>query len=294
MISRDGQAVPIDGVHCLAFYMKILDGKKIAERMLAELKVEAAALAKKPRLAVVVVGEDPVIANFISQKKKAGESVGIDMRVYPFPADVTTNELRKRIAEIVHEKKNTGVIIQLPLLAHINKQYILNAIPPEKDPDVLGARALGNFAVGKSPIMPPVAGAIKMLFEEYGIDYRAKSIAIVGAGSLVGRPVALWLMGEGVGFTLVTESTAHAEAIMCVADIMISGIGKPRYIGAEMIKQGAVVIDAGTSESAGEIVGDVDADSVAGKVSALAPVPGGVGPLTVAILFKNLLMFARL
>ena len=294
MISRDGQAVPIDGVRCLAFYMKILDGKKIADGMLAELKTKAAALSKKPRLAVVVVGEDPVIKSFIAQKKKAADAIGVEVRVYQFPADITTNELRKRIAEIVHEKKNSAVIIQLPLPPHINRQYILNAISPEKDADVLSARAIGAFAVGKSDIMPPVAGAIKKIFEQYDIDYHAKSIAILGAGALVGRPVALWLAGEGAGFTLITEHTPHPEAALRAADIVISGIGKARFVTGDMIKKDAVVIDAGTSESRGEITGDVDVDSVSAKASALAPVPGGVGPVTVAILLKNLFTLAQL
>lgn len=279
---------------CYHADMTILDGKKIAERILAKMRADMVGRKKQVRLAVIVVGDDPVVKNFIAQKKKAAESVGIDVRVYPFPADITTNELRRRISEIVHEKKNTGVIIQLPLPSQINRQYILNAIPPEKDPDVLSARAVGNFSVGKSSIMPPVAGAIKKLFEEYNIDYRAKSVAIVGAGALVGKPTALWLLGEGVGFTLITENTSYPEATVREADIVISGIGKPRYLTGNYIKQGAIVIDAGTSESAGEIVGDIDADSVAGKISALSPVPGGIGPLTVAVLFKNLLTLAQL
>ena len=274
--------------------MILLDGKKIAERMLIAMKDEMSATARPLRLAVVVVGDDPIVQNFIAQKKKAGVSVGIETRVYPFSADITTNELRKRIAEIVHEKKNTGVIIQLPLPPHINRQYILNAIPPEKDPDVLSSRALGNFAVGKSVIVPPVSGGIKMLLEEYHIEYRDKAIVILGAGALVGRPTALWLMAEGIGFTLVTERTAHPEVVIREADIVISGIGRPRYIGADMIKEGAVLIDAGTSESAGEIVGDVDSESVASRASHLAPVPGGIGPLTVVMLFKNLITLAKL
>ena len=278
---------------CYHAGMKILDGRKIADGMLVDIKSDIAAGKKQTRLAVIVIGKDPVVDNFIAQKKKAGESIGIDVRVYPFSGDITTNELRKRISEIVHEKKNTGVIIQLPFPAHINKQYILNAIPPEKDPDVLSSRAIGAFAVGKSAVMPPVVGAIKALFEEYNIDYHAKSIAVVGAGALVGRPVALWLMAEGIGFTLITEDTVHPEQALREADIVISGIGKPRSITGDRIKEGAVVIDAGTSESAGEIVGDADEDSLSAKASALTPVPGGIGPLTVAVLFKNLLTLAR-
>lgn len=273
--------------------MTLLDGKTLSQKIINGLREEAAAMKKKLRLAVVVAGEDPVVRSFIAEKKKAAESVGIDVRVYPLDAAITTNELRKRIAEIAHEKKNTGVIIQLPLPPQINNQYILNAIPPEKDVDVLSARAIGNFAVGKSPIFPPVVGAVKALFDEYRIDYLDKEIVILGAGVLVGRPAAMWLINEGATVSIITEKTSHPETLLRRADIIISGIGKPRYITSDMIKEGAVVIDAGTSESAGEIVGDVDFDSVAPKASCITPVPGGIGPLTVAILLKNLATLAK-
>ena len=273
--------------------MMLLDGKALAQKILAELKEEIAILKKRLRLAVVVVGNDPVVRSFIAEKKKAAEAVGIDVRIYPFDTSITTNELRKRTAEIVHEKKNTGVIVQLPLPPQINKQYILNAITPEKDADALSSRAIGDFAVGKSPIIPPVVGAVKALFEEYKIDYAEECIVVVGAGSLVGRPVALWLMREGATVMVITEKTPNPEAVLRQADIIISGAGKPRLITGDKIKEGAVVIDAGTSESAGEIVGDVDFDSVAAKASYIAPVPGGVGPLTVAVLMRNVVILGR-
>lgn len=273
--------------------MILLDGKKLAERVLSELKDEIAALPKQPRLGVVVVGNDPVTASFVEQKKKAARAAGIDVRVYPFPETVTTNELRKQIAIIVHEKKNSGVIIQLPLPEHINKQYILNAIPPEKDADVLSARALGNFVVGKSKIMPPVIGAVKLLLDEYAISYHGKQIVIVGAGSLVGRPSALWLLQEGVLFSVLTDEAKQPEDLLTRADIVITGVGKPGLIKGDMLKEGAVVFDAGTSESQGRVVGDADYDSVSVKAAYLTPVPGGIGPLTVAVLFRNLLTLAR-
>jgi methylenetetrahydrofolate dehydrogenase (NADP+)/methenyltetrahydrofolate cyclohydrolase len=273
--------------------MRLLDGKALAQKIFVELKQELIALKKRLRLAVVVVGEDPVVRSFIAEKKKAAEAVGIDVRIYPFDAGITTNELRKRIAEIVHEKKNTGVIIQLPLPLKINSQYILNAILPDKGADVLSSCSTGNFATGgyfatgKRPIFPPVAGAIKALFEEYKIDYIEKYIAVVGAGGLVGRPAVLWLVQEGATVWVITEKTVHPERILAQADIIISGVGKPRLITGDMVKVGVVVIDAGTSESAGEVVGDVDFDSVAPKASYITPVPGGVGPLTVAVLMRN-------
>lgn len=251
-------------------------------------------MTKKLRLAVVVVGKDPVVAKFIEQKKKAAESVGIDVRIYPFEEKVTTNELRKRVAEIVHEEKNTGIIIQLPLPAQINTQYILNSVTPEKDVDVLSARAIGNFVVGKSIIMPPVAGAIKALLDEYAVDYKNKYAVILGAGNLVGKPTALWFLNEKVTFSVVRSGTKNPQEFLKKADIIISGIGKPKFITKDVIKDGVVIIDAGTSESAGKVVGDVDFDSVAAKSSYITPVPGGVGPVTVAILLRNLVALSKL
>ena len=258
-------------------------------------------MTEKFRLGIVVVGGNPAVKSFIAQKRKAADGVGIDTRVYPFSAEITTNELRKRISEIVHEKRNSAVIIQLPLPGHINTQYILNSVPPEKDADVLSARAVGNFSVGKSPIMPPVAGAIKALFEEYGIDYKNKYIVILGAGNLVGKPTALWLLNEKATFSVIRSATRHPEEFLRQADIIISGIGKPGFITGNMVKDGVVLIDAGTSESEGpstglgikKLVGDADFDSVSAKCSYITPVPGGVGPLTVTMLFKNLVTLSK-
>lgn len=272
--------------------MILLDGKKLSQRIFDELGAEVSAIKKKIRLGVVVVGKDPVIERFVAQKKKAAEEIGIDVRIYKFDEKITTNELRKRIAELVHEPHNTGVIIQLPLPGHINKQYILNAITPEKDVDALSSRAIGSFIVGKSTIMPPVAGAIKALLEEYEIAYQNKHAAILGVGNLVGRPVALWLLREGVSFSVITQDLDHPEQLLHKADIVISGIGKPHLVKGDMLKNGAIIIDAGTSESSGKLVGDVDSVSVANKASHLTPVPGGVGPVTVAMLLKNLVALA--
>jgi len=281
--------------------MILLDGKKLSRKILSEFKETVVGMTEKFRLGIVVVGGNPAVKSFIAQKRKAADDVGIDTRVYPFPAEITTNELRKRISEIVHEKRNSAVIIQLPLPGHINTQYILNSVPPEKDADVLSARAVGNFSVGKSPIMPPVAGAIKALFEEYGIDYKNKYIVILGAGNLVGKPTALWLLNEKATFSVIRSATRHPEEFLRQADIIISGIGKPGFITGNMVKDGVVLIDAGTSESEGpstglgikKLVGDADFDSVSAKCSYITPVPGGVGPLTVIMLFKNLVTLSK-
>lgn len=270
--------------------MVILDGKALAAKILAGLKSEIG--NRKLSLGAVVLGDNPVIQKFIGQKKKVAEELGVDFRVYDYSADISTNELRTRIATIVHQASPEGVIIQLPLPPHINTQYILNSVPSEKDVDVLSARAIGDFAVGKSRIDPPVVGAIKALCKEYTIDYRGKYVVVVGAGALVGKPVAMWLLNEKATFSVVEEETADIAAFTKQADIIISGVGKPGLITGEMVRAGAVVVDAGTSESAGKLVGDVDFDSVSKRAGYLTPVPGGVGPLTVAMIYRNLFTLA--
>ena len=281
--------------------MEIIDGKKIAEKLINELREEVKKLKKPLRLAIVQVGNDAVTSSYLERKKKTGEEVGINVRIFEYPLDITTDKLRKQLAVIIHENKNTGVIIQLPLPEQIGVQYILNAVTPEKDVDMLSSRALGNFITAKSHVLPPIAGAVKKIFEEYAVPYRDKRMVVVGAGRLVGRQIALWLMSEDVGFSLVTENTQNTTEIIQEADIIISGVGKPGLITGNMVKNGAVVIDAGTSNggpssASGQpalLVGDTDFDSVSKKASFITPVPGGVGPLTVAMLFKNLIELSK-
>lgn len=273
--------------------MILLDGKKLAQKILADLREERAAIKKVMRLAIVAVGADRVTELYLREKQKFAEKLDIDFRIYKYPAEITTNELRKQLAVLTHLEKNRGVVVQLPLPQHINTQHILNAVTPEKDIDMLSARAVGNFITGKSPVLPPVAGAVKALLDEYGIDYRTKYTVVVGAGQLVGKPLALWLLNEKATFSVVRSSTPNIAEFTKKADIIISGVGKTKLITGDMIKDGAVVIDCGTSESGGAIVGDIDAESVLAKAAYLAPVPGGVGPVAVAMLFKNLITLTK-
>ena len=202
--------------------MTILDGKRLSEKLLSGLKEEFLKLPKKPLLAAVTVGDDAATRSFLAQKKKIAAELGVDLRMYEHQASISTNALRKRVALIVHDAEPDGVIIQLPLPEEINAQYILNAVPPEKDVDVLSARSVGDCGGGKPRALPPVVGAIKALFDEYGIEYQKKHILVIGAGRLVGKPVALWLLEEKVSFTIVDEYTPDISPFTKSADIIIT------------------------------------------------------------------------
>lgn len=273
--------------------MILLDGKKLAEKILEDVRRERRGIEKTLRVAAISVGADAVGESYLRVKQKFAEKLDIDFKIHSYPDSISTNELRARLKEIVHLEKNRGVVVQLPLPKRINTQYILNAVTPEKDIDVLSARAVGNFAVGKSPIMPPVAGAVKALLDEYAIDYKSKYIVLVGAGQLVGKPIALWLLNEKATFGVVRSATPDIAEFTKKADIVISGVGKAKLITGDMLKDGAVMIDCGTSESGGVVVGDIDMESVSTKAAYFAPVPGGVGPVAVAMLFKNLITLTK-
>jgi methylenetetrahydrofolate dehydrogenase (NADP+) / methenyltetrahydrofolate cyclohydrolase len=283
--------------------MIIVDGKKIANELKEELKQQVTAvsarLQRKPALAIVLVGDDKASRAFTSLKQKFGEYIGMEVRLWEFPGDISTEKLRKEISEkIVHnnQKQYDGVIIQLPLPQQINKS-ILNVITLDLDVDILSSRAMGDFVNGKGKkLLPPVVGAVTTIFEypEYRAhvpeDLHGVEVVVVGEGILVGWPVSQWFMQQGATVTVVNEHTPDIAEFTLRADIVVSGAGEAGIITGDMIQKGAIVIDAGTSEAKnGKLAGDVDTNSVAEKASLLVPVPGGVGPLTVAYVFKNLL-----
>lgn len=270
----------------------IVDGKAIAEKIKSSLKEEISKSKKKIRLAVLKVGKDAVTVKYLEVKRKFAEAIGVDVRIYEVAIDISNNKLREKLSEIVHIDKNTGVIVQLPMPPAINMQYILDAIVPEKDPDILSSKSWGKFSIGKSKILPPVVGAIKTIFDENKIEIKGKNAVVVGAGRLVGKPVAVWLIGEGGTVSVIDENTKNPEGYTIKADIIISGVGKPKLIKADMVRDGVVAIDCGTSESSGTVSGDIDPD-VAKKASIFAPVPGGVGPITIAMLFRNLIELSK-
>ncbi len=277
--------------------MIVVNGKEIADNALKELKREVSAMGRSLALAVVQIGSDKASASFIKQKQDAAAKLGVGFKLFRFQENITTREARKRLAQIAQDKKNNGIIIQLPLPPHLNSQYLLDAIPLEKDVDVLSSAALGKFYTGKSEVLPPVTGAVLRLLKQHGIKVPSQTITIVGAGRLVGKPLAIELLRQGATVICLSKKTASLKSYTLLADILVSGAGQAHLIKSTMLKKGAIVIDAGlsqeksaTGKSSSVLYGDVDPENIEKKARIFAPAVGGLGPITVATLFQNLLI----
>jgi methylenetetrahydrofolate dehydrogenase (NADP+)/methenyltetrahydrofolate cyclohydrolase len=281
--------------------MILLNGKKLSEKIIKNIKKEIKSRRLELRLAVVQVGENPVSQIFINQKKKACQKTGINFKLFEFPAKIKKPELKKEIEKICQNPKNSGVIIQLPLSKRFLPEDLLNLIPGEKDIDVLSENSLGRFYQGTLKILSPTVQGILYLLKKYKIGLKGKNIVIVGAGRLIGFPLAIQLLKEKATVSVLNEFTRDAKFFTQKADILVSGVGKPNLIKESMVKKGVIIIDAGTSIGKGKprrnalgilqgrLVGDVDFQSVSKKASHITPVPGGVGPMTVACLLENLI-----
>lgn len=268
----------------------IIDGKKIANRLKEEIKFLVLERAQNVSLGIIYVGENKVIENFTRIKKKFSQDVGISTTVYNFKDDIQKEELISEIIKI--SKEHDGVIVQLPLPVNLPVKEILNSIPKDKDIDLLSEESLQYFVEGHSKILPPVTGAIKEIFNEYKVELNNKKILIIGQGRLVGLPTYYWLKNLGLEPYFVDKNIMDITPYTKNADIIISGAGSPGLIKPEMIKDGTILIDAGTSENSGKILGDMSPEC-ASKCLLYTPVPGGVGPVAIAIIFKNLLQLVK-
>ncbi len=276
--------------------MVIIDGKKIAQEIQDKLKEEVASLSIKPKLGIFTIDPNQAVLQFIGIKKRFGEAVGVAVEVIQKEKGISQEDAENALKEVV--EKYDGVVVQLPLPGHLDVQKLLNLVPKEKDADMLADVSTDDdieIPQGQSlrKIYSPVAGAVKEIFEKYQISLEGKKIAIIGAGQLVGMPVYYWLVSRGVVPSLFDLDTREKFLEKSKSfDIIISGVGLAGMITKEMIKDGAVLIDAGSSELSGKVVGDMD-PACADKASHFSPVPGGVGPITVAILFRNLVELSK-
>ncbi len=272
---------------------QIIDGRKIKDEILEEVKAKVLTLPFVPVFCDILVGDDKVSAQYVRIKAQAAESVGIKFRTAQFRESITTEELIEEIEALNHVPHMCGVIVQLPLPSHINKETVLDTIKPEIDVDCLAFKSSENFYNNGEGLSYPTALACIKILDSINIDLNNKKIVVLGQGNLVGKPVTHLLRTRGFSVATIDSKTENADSLLKEADVIISGIGQGKFLTGSMIKEGAVVVDAGTSEDNGAVVGDVDLESVKNIASFVSPTPGGVGPVTVAILLKNVLVVAQ-
>lgn len=272
----------------------ILDGKILRDKIFESLKAKLDKMQQKPTLAVILVGENPASQIYVRNKKKTAEKLGINSLSIEYPSDISEKELLNKIKELNSDEKVTAILVQLPLPAHINKNRIIDAILPQKDVDGLTPYNLGKLFSGEEPyVYPCTPKGILLLLDEYNIKLEGKNIVVVGRSNLVGKPVAQMLLKRNATVTMCHSHTQNLSEITKTADIIVSAVGK-KVIGEKMLKSDCVVIDVGIfRDENGKISGDVDFENVSKTAAYISPVPGGVGPMTIASLMLNTVELAR-
>lgn len=272
----------------------ILDGKMLRDKIFESLKAKLDKMQQKPTLAVILVGENPASQIYVRNKKKTAEKLGINSLSIEYPSDISEEVLLNKIKELNSDEKVTAILVQLPLPAHINKNRIIDAILPQKDVDGLTPYNLGKLFSGEEPyVYPCTPKGILLLLDEYNIKLEGKNIVVVGRSNLVGKPVAQMLLKRNATVTMCHSHTKNLSEITKTADIIVSAVGK-KVIGEKMLKSDCVVIDVGIfRDENGKISGDVDFENVSKTAAYISPVPGGVGPMTIASLMLNTVELAR-
>lgn len=270
---------------------KIIDGKALAAQLRAALKPAVDALAARgarPGLAVIVVGDDPASRVYLRNKVRACEETGVRSEMHALPADVSEDALLERVAALNDDAGVHGILVQLPLPRTMNAERILAAVAPHKDVDGFHADNLGRLLRGAPRFIPCTPAGILRLLEHAGVPLAGRHAVVIGRSSIVGKPLALLLLQKDATVTICHSKTAHLAALAREADVLVAAAGRPRLVSAEMVKSGACVVDVGIHRGVdGNLEGDVDAAAVAQIAGWITPVPGGVGPMTVAMLVAN-------
>src|SRR3989338_463441 len=280
---------PLPGVRCLKMTAKIIDGKKIADEILEELKKKAGDLKEKPGLAIVLVGNNPASEIYVSSKLKKAESAGFYVEKHALSEKITQNELLGLIDGLNQNKKIHGFIVQLPLPKHINENMVIDSILPHKDVDGFTPVNLGNLVNDNNMLLPATARACMELIKSTGAHIAGKNAVVIGRSSIVGKPAALLLLQRNATVTMCHSKTKNLAEYTKNADILVVAVGKAELIKKDMVKKGAIVIDVGINRTHSGIIGDVDFENVKEVAGYITPVPGGVGPMTIAMLLDNTL-----
>lgn len=276
---------------------KILDGKKIAKKVRENLKLEVEKLKENkinPKLAVIMVGDNSSSQIYVKNKSFACKKVGIEFEEFLFDKDTSEEELLNLIEKLNDDKSINGILLQSPVPNHIDINKAFRTIKPEKDVDGFNPVNMGNLMIGEECFVSCTPYGVMKIFEEYNIELEGKNAVVLGRSNIVGKPMLQCLLSKNATVTVCHSRTKNIEVITKKADIVISAIGKPNFVTAEMVKEGAVVIDVGINRlDDGTVVGDVDFENVSQKASYITPVPGGVGPMTIAMLITNVVKAAK-
>ncbi|MBI4363673.1 MAG: bifunctional 5,10-methylenetetrahydrofolate dehydrogenase/5,10-methenyltetrahydrofolate cyclohydrolase [Candidatus Doudnabacteria bacterium] len=271
--------------------MQIVNGNAIARDILTGLRAKIRKHNLRPSLAVVLVGSNKASQTYVARKRQAAESVGIKFSLYKFPENISLHELVDEI-KLIQKDPLDGIIVQLPLSKHLDKKTILNQLKPEIDVDFLTWVSLGKLLIGETSMVPPSAGAVMEILKRHKINPKSKHVVLVGSGDLIGKPLKNILVKLPLTLTVCNKDTKNLPKFTRMADILISGVGKPGIIKGTMVKPGVVAIDAGVSFEGRKLKGDLDFAEVSKKSSLITPTPGGVGPITVAKLLENVVINA--
>jgi len=276
---------------------KILDGKSLAAQVRLEVKAKVAALAQRgirPGLAVVLAGDDPASKVYVRNKTRACEEVGVRSQQIDYPTSIAQEELMACIRKLNVDPAVHGILVQLPLPKHIDSARVLESVSPAKDVDGFHAYNMGALLAGTPRMVPCTPAGVMRLLEHAGVPLAGRRAVVIGRSNIVGKPLALLLLQKDATVTICHSKTAQLDAIAKQADILVAAIGRPKLVGAAMVKPGACVIDVGVNRLAdGSLAGDVDFAAVKDVAGCITPVPGGVGPMTIAMLLENCLKAAH-
>ena len=279
--------------------MQIIDGKKVSAEVKEEVRKQVEQLQAEhgitPGLAVVIVGDDPASRVYVNNKKKACEVVGFKSEEYALPAETTQEELLELVHTLNEKKDINGILVQLPLPKHLDDKAVIEAINPQKDVDAFHAVNVGKIMLGEYDFLPCTPAGVMEMLHNYNIDVNGKNCVVIGRSNIVGKPMAMLLLHENATVTICHSRTQNLAEVCARADILVAAVGKPKFVTPNMVKEGAVVIDVGMDrDENGKLCGDVDFEAVKEKCSYITPVPGGVGPMTIAMLMKNTIKAAKI
>lgn len=275
----------------------ILDGKAVSAKVKEEVKEEVEALKKQGvsvGLAVIIVGNNPASRTYVNNKKKACEAAGILSEEYALPEETTQEELLALVEELNHKDSINGILCQLPLPKQLDEEAVIAAISGKKDVDAFSAVNVGHIMIGDYSFLPCTPAGIMEILRHYNIDVAGKECVVIGRSNIVGKPMAMLLLHQNGTVTICHSKTKNLKDVTSRADILVAAVGIPHFVTADMVKEGAVVIDVGMDrDENGKLCGDVDFAAVEPKASYITPVPGGVGPMTIATLLKNTVTAAK-